>query len=290
MAQAQILVVEDETIVAKDIERCLQGLGYAVPAIASSGEHAIERAAAIHPDLVLMDITLKGRVDGISAAHEIGGRLGIPVVYLTSHADDGTLRRAKVTEPFGYIVKPFDKKDLYTAIELALHRHRAQRTLRSQALGDELTGLYNRRGFLTLATQHLKFARRTKRGCWLIFVDVDGLKQINDTFGHPEGDRALIATAEILTRTFRDSDIVGRLGGDEFTVLAVHADDESASAITKRLAETLDRYNAQEDRGYALAFSVGVARFDPMSPASIEELFARADEALYAQKRNRATS
>jgi diguanylate cyclase (GGDEF)-like protein len=290
MAQAQILVVEDENIIAKDIERCLQGLGYAVPAIASSGEDAIEKAAAFHPDLVLMDIRLKGRLDGVSAAQEIGGRLGIPVVFLTSYADDATLRRAKVTEPLGYIVKPFDKKGLYTAIELALHRHRTQKTLRSLALGDDLTGLYNRRGFLTLATQHLKFARRTKRGFWLIVVDVDGLKQINDTFGHPEGDRALIGTAKILTRTFRESDIVARLGGDEFTVLAVHADDDSAAAITKRLTETLHQYNAQEDRGYALAFSVGVVRFDPTSPASIEELFARADEALYAQKRHKATS
>jgi len=162
--------------------------------------------------------------------------------------------------------------------------------VRSLTLRDELTGLYNRRGFVTLATQHLKFARRTKRGCWLIVVDMDDFKQINDTFGHPEGDRALIKTAEILTRSFRESDIIARLGGDEFTVLAVHADDDSASTITKRLAETLSHCNAQADRGYALAFSVGVVRFDPTSPCSIEELFARADEALYAHKRRKEKS
>jgi len=162
--------------------------------------------------------------------------------------------------------------------------------VRDLTLRDELTGLYNRRGFLTLATQHVKFARRTKRGCWLIVVDMDDFKQINDSFGHPEGDRALIKTAELLTRSFRESDIIARLGGDEFTVLAVHADDDSVSTITKRLAETLSQCNAQADRGYALAFSVGVARFDPTSPCSIDELFARADEALYEQKRRKEKS
>ena len=160
--------------------------------------------------------------------------------------------------------------------------------VRKLTVRDELTGLYNRRGFLTLATQHLKFARRTKRGCWLIVVDVDDFKQINDTFGHPEGDQALVTTAEILTRSFRESDIVARPGGDEFAVLAVHTDDDSASTVTKRLTETLSQYNGQAGRRYTLAFSVGVVRFDPTSPCSIEELFRRADEALYAQKRRRA--
>src|SRR3989449_566025 len=215
MAPAQILVVEDENIVARDIERNLHVLGYEVPAIAASGEDAIDKAVAIHPDLVLMDIRLRGRIDGVSAAQEIGGRLAIPVVYLTSYADDETLHRAKLTEPFGYIVKPFEKKDLHATIEMALYRHQTQMTLRSLALADELTGLYNRRGFLTLADQHLKFARRATRGCSLLFIDVDRLKQINDTFGHREGDHALITTAKILRQTFRESDVIARLGGLE---------------------------------------------------------------------------
>jgi diguanylate cyclase (GGDEF)-like protein/PAS domain S-box-containing protein len=174
-------------------------------------------------------------------------------------------------------------------LEVSLEeKERLLAEVRKLTVRDELTGLYNRRGFLTLATQHLKFARRTKRGCWLIVVDMDDFKRINDTFGHPEGDQALVTTAEILTRSFRESDIIARLGGDEFTVLAVHADDDSAATTTTRLAETLSQYNAQAGRRYALAFSVGVVRFDPTSPCSIEELFARADEALYAQKRRRA--
>ena len=176
-------------------------------------------------------------------------------------------------------------------LEVSLEeKERLLAEVRKLTVRDELTGLYNRRGFLTLATQHLKFSRRTKRGCWLIVVDVDDFKQINDTFGHPEGDQALVTTAEILTRSFRESDIVARLGGDEFAVLAVHADDDSAAKITKRVAETLSQYNGQAGRRYALAFSVGVVRFDPTNPCSIEEFVARADEALYAQKRRKARS
>src|SRR5207247_8300575 len=136
MAPAQMLVVEDENIVARDIERNLHVLGYEVPAIAASGEDAIDKAVAIHPDLVLMDIRLRGRIDGVSAAQEIGGRLAIPVVYLTSYADDDTSQRAKLTEPFGYIVKPFEEKDLHATSATALYRQQTQMALLSLALAE----------------------------------------------------------------------------------------------------------------------------------------------------------
>ena len=290
MGQTQILVVEDENIVAKDLQQTLRPLGYGVPMIASSGEEAIEKAAATRPDLVLMDIKLKGRLDGVAAAEEISDRLDIPVVYLTAYADEQTLRRAKLTEPFGYLVKPFDERSLHAAIEVALHRHRMQMTLRSLAHVDELTGLCNRRGFFALAKQHLKVARRAKKALWLLFLDLDDFKRINDRFGHQEGDLALIETAEILRKTFRDSDIIARLGGDEFTVLAIHASDDSAQMMTARLQEHLRAVNAGNGRRYELGFSVGVARYDPKAMGSIEQLLAKADEALYDQKRSKQQS
>lgn len=287
MARTQILVVEDENIVAKDIQNTLRMLGYGVPVVVSSGEEAIEKAAATNPDLVLMDIELKGRVNGVAAAEAINDRLDIPVIYLTAYADDQTLERAKVTEPFGYLLKPFDERSLHAAIQMALHRHRMQMSLRSLALVDELTGLCNRRGFFTLAKQHLKLARRTKGTLWLFFVDLDGLKQINDSFGHQEGDLALVKIAEILRRTFRDADIIARVGGDEFTVLAIHASDDSAQLMTNRLQENLKQFNAQKGRSYELGFSVGVARFDYGVMRSIEDLMAKADHALYEEKRRK---
>lgn len=123
MAPAQIMVVEDESIIAEDIRAMLESLGYAVPAIAFSGEEAIRKAVETHPDLVLMDIVLKGKMDGVEAAEYLRTHQHIPVIYVTAYADDKTLRRAKITEPFGYILKPLDERALYTAIELALYKH-----------------------------------------------------------------------------------------------------------------------------------------------------------------------
>lgn len=123
MTGAKILVVEDENIVALEIKKRLQKLGYVVPGVASTGEDAISKAEGILPDLVLMDIMLKGEIDGIHAAGEIRKRFNIPVVYLTAYSDEETLQRAKLTEPYGYILKPFEEDDLRTTIEIALYRH-----------------------------------------------------------------------------------------------------------------------------------------------------------------------
>ena len=130
MTKAYILVVEDEQIVARDIKHNLQRLGHIVPDVISSGEEAIEKAGELHPDLVLMDIKLRGKMDGVEAAEQIRTRFDIPVVYLTAYADDHTLDRAKITEPFGYLLKPFDSKDLHTAIEMALYKHQMNAKLK----------------------------------------------------------------------------------------------------------------------------------------------------------------
>lgn len=130
MAKAQILIVEDEGVVAMEIEARLKSLGYAVSAVASSGEEAIEKTAETRPDLVLMDIKLRGDMDGVEAAEQIRARFDIPVIYLTAHADNDTLRRAKVTEPFGYIIKPFEERELYTNIEIALYKHNLEKELK----------------------------------------------------------------------------------------------------------------------------------------------------------------
>ncbi|MEH1943329.1 MAG: ATP-binding protein [Nostoc sp.] len=130
MTNAKILVVEDEAIVAKDLEYRLIKFGYTVPAIASSGEEAINKAVEICPDLVLMDIKLKGSMDGIEAAQEIYKRLDIPVIYLTAYADENTFKRAKITEPFGYLLKPFKERELQINIEITLIKHGLEKQLK----------------------------------------------------------------------------------------------------------------------------------------------------------------
>jgi len=132
MTKARVLVVEDESIVSLEIQSRLKRLGYEVVAAVASAEEAIERTARCEPDLVLMDIQLKGEMDGVEAAGEIRDHLSIPVVYLTAYADEATLRRAKVTEPFGYILKPFEERELYKTIEMALSKHQLEKTLKER--------------------------------------------------------------------------------------------------------------------------------------------------------------
>ena len=176
---------------------------------------------------------------------------------------------------------------LMRAVRCAAKQYMLQAELGNFALTDELTGLFNRRGFMALAERQLKLGRRSGRGMMLFVMDVDGLKQINDSFGHFEGDRALKRTAEVLEETFRDSDVVARLGGDEFAVLAIEASGHSEATIKTRLFECLKSISAEQSC-YEISLSLGVARFDPRNRTSIGELMAKADQAMYEQKRRRS--
>lgn len=129
MGKTSVLVVEDESIVAKDIQQSLTKLGYNVVGTASTGEKAIAIANEMKPDIILMDIMLKGPMSGIDTAAEIKKDLGIPVIFLTAYADENTLSKAKVTEPFGYIIKPFKEIDLHTSIEMALYKHSKEKDI-----------------------------------------------------------------------------------------------------------------------------------------------------------------
>ena len=164
---------------------------------------------------------------------------------------------------------------------------RLREELQILALIDDLTGLNNRRGFSTLGQQQLKLSNRAKKGMFLLFSDLDDLKWINDTFGHHEGDQALIETANIHRETFRQSDIIARVGGDEFAVLAVEAYQDSRDILAARLQENLRTHNAQRNLRYQLSISVGLDYYDPACPCSIDELLDRADRAMYGQKQKR---
>jgi diguanylate cyclase (GGDEF)-like protein len=163
-------------------------------------------------------------------------------------------------------------------------RKAVEEKLRELSLVDELTGLNNRRGFMLLAEQQLLTAERMKQSALLLFADLDGLKRINDSLGHPEGDRALIDTAGLLKKTFRNSDILGRLGGDEFVVLAIDTSEDASETILARLQDYLNIHNLQENRPYQLSISAGVTRFDPDVPCTLDELLERGDKAMYEQK------
>ncbi|HJR63684.1 MAG TPA: PAS domain S-box protein [Gemmatimonadaceae bacterium] len=174
-----------------------------------------------------------------------------------------------------------------TIIRDIIERKQTEATLRGLALVDELTGLYNRRGFATLAEQEWKRARREGWPLLVLYMDLDEFKGINDTFGHAEGDLTLKAVAGILRATFREADVIGRPGGDEFTVLAIHGDEGTEATVRARLEQKLAEYNATSGRPYAIGLSIGVARSSPTSDQSLSDLLASADAALYEAKRSR---
>ena len=539
----KILIVEDEFIIAEDIKYALLEYGYEIPAVVGTGEQAIEEVEIHEPDLVLMDIFLRGEMDGIEAAKQIHSRFNIPIVYLTASRDADLLERVKTSEPHAFIIKPYKDGELHSNIEIVLYKHQMEKrliesetryrniseltsdyiyeilvnpkgkmvlewisegftklsgytfddvkyvdtwgnmihaddfpglmqmfetilsgqpgdrelrlitksgqvlwinlfgqpkwddqhnhiigivgaageiTARKQAeesvraseekfakaffsspalmaitkiddgrivdvnhtyvnvlgytreeligrttvelnlwvkqeerqrfietlekhkevhnievetrqksgnichtlfsgvpihlngephllsiaiditerkkleeqlhvaaITDVLTGLYNRRGFFTLAEQQCKLADRTKRNMSLLFLDLDDLKAINDRFGHQAGDEALVDTANIIKNIFRKSDIFARIGGDEFVVLLTEHDSENIETIVKEnLKQKFIKYNEHTRQPYHLSLSMGMAHYDPQHPCSIDDLLRKADAAMYKNKRD----
>ncbi|CAD5973416.1 Diguanylate cyclase DosC [Planktothrix tepida] len=163
-------------------------------------------------------------------------------------------------------------------------RRKAEAEVRQLSLTDELTGLLNRRGFFVLAEQQLKLARRLHTSCWIIFIDLDGLKIVNDTWGHDQGDALIRAMAQVLKQTFRESDIVARLGGDEFVIFAPNCIGYCEN-IESRLKYEIDQFNENSFFSFQLSMSVGSINFNPSYHTRLEELVTQADELMYTQKR-----
>jgi diguanylate cyclase (GGDEF)-like protein len=415
-----ILIVEDERIVAADLQNTLNEMGYDAYAVASSGADALSRAIERPPEIALMDIHIAGDMDGVETAAILRERYGTAVIFLTAYADDATIERAKDSDPIGYLVKPVTDAMLKSTVEIALHRQsidhqrrwneaRLSRTnlemstlvdqlqtavlvedeqryirhansrfcsifcpgespekiaripgsellwramhlfenpeqfiartdelvrahepvtgelvrltdgrtferdyvpmsskkgeydghlwtyrdvtertrdheaLEQSAVFDELTGLHNRRGFFLAAEQYFSTARRGDHQTVLLFLDLNGLKRINDSFGHVAGDQALRDMANMLKETFRASDVLARLGGDEFVVLAMMQPQDVASAKI-RLRQRLDEHNSSHSRPYRLETSIGAVLRAPHEP--LDTLLTRADAAMYLEKRN----
>jgi diguanylate cyclase (GGDEF)-like protein len=182
--------------------------------------------------------------------------------------------------------RDFDEDDLALLRDLA---RMAEQELAAVQLAtmDELTMVSNRRGFEALAVHALALCRRLQRPAALLFFDLDGFKEVNDTFGHAEGDRALTTFATLLQQTFRESDVIGRLGGDEFAVLLTNAADAESDAAIARLQQAVDAHDREAERGYELAFSVGRVQLDPARHRTLDDLMSDADQRMYAHKNAR---
>ncbi len=156
--------------------------------------------------------------------------------------------------------------------------------LHTLSITDELTGLFNRRGFFTFGEQYIKMANRQKTKVFMLYIDLDALKRINDTLGHKAGDLALTILADCLKKSFRDSDAIARIGGDEFVVFPVETAGENIGSIIARFNESIKMCNEKANSGCALSASVGVACYDPADPHSLDELLIQADRNMYERK------
>ncbi len=250
---------------------------------------ACEHLNGEHPiDVVLLDHSLPDE-SGLDTVRRVVATAGAASVVVMTGAGDDELGRAAMHEGAqDYLVKgQVDGRMLRRALRYAIERHQMKRQLKSLSLKDDLTGLNNRRGFLLLAEQQVKVARRNRTGFLLLFLDLDQLKHINDTLGHAEGNRAISDAADVLRACFRQSDLVARLGGDEFAAFTLASSETSESALRARLDACLANVNAHPDRSDPLNFSVGVLSCDPSEPGSVESLLAKADELMYREKKTK---
>jgi diguanylate cyclase (GGDEF)-like protein len=252
--------------------------------VAEGLEDGLKCLSEIDFDLVLLDLLQPdGGLELVTRTHDAAP--DVPIVVLSGTDDEQLAIQTVQSGAQDYLVKSqMSTTLLVRALRYAIERHRLQAEVRDLSLRDDLTGLYNRRGFLTFAERQLKQAYRTKTRMLFVFADLDSLKQINDNFGHQQGDLALIETAQILRRTFRDSDVIARLGGDEFTILGAVDSKDSAMIMTARLQDELKKHNRPHKPAHKLWITVGSAIFDPTNPVSLEELMARADKVLYQHK------
>ncbi len=422
---AHILVIEDVHAVASGLQRLIREIGLPSCAVSSAAE-ALARAREHAPDLAITDVRFDAPADGIETALELRERFGTAILFLTAHADDATIERARQADPYGYLVKPASAAAVKAAVEIALDRRAHESELRAREaaltqkvghlssalshvpvavqledasrrvlhvnpafcsifgfeeppgsfagtdgtglagriqsrclsphvfslisdsvrhapepvtgipftlrdgrileldhvpildegrpsgrlwtfrdvsererqrleleqvadgrqralLTDELTGLNSRRGFFQLAHTHIKLHRR-KGAAILFFVDINNLKEINDRHGHGVGDEAIREVANSLRATFRTTDLLARLSGDEFVVLAMMPREHTGEA-TGKLASRLEHFNSTSGRPYRLEVSVGAAEYEDGEP--LDALLARADGAMYREKKVR---
>jgi two-component system, cell cycle response regulator len=250
-------------------------------------EVAAERLSRDDTDVLLLDIgpdPSQGRAV-VRAATAVASC--VPTVILSEDEDESLAVESLQQGAQDFLAKNhLDRAALGRSLRYAIERYRLQKTLQSLTLIDDLTGLHNRRGFLTLAEQHLRLILR-KGAALLVCIDLDGLKTINDTYGHLEGNRALVATANVLRSCFRQSDVIARLGGDEFGVLMIDARQNTAQQVHKRLRQRIGIANETSGAPFRLSLSVGIAQVPVIHQPPLEELIRHADALMYEEKRNK---
>jgi diguanylate cyclase (GGDEF)-like protein len=317
---ATILVVDTNAADRNTYLALLGNYGHRIIA-AANGAEALETARAELPDLIITEIFMP-QMDGFTLARRLRAEpllMKVPIIFHTANYDDTEIHRLAQASGIQYILrKPSEPQEILRAVNNALKNptipllpanieqlqrehlqvlanklyekvtelELANERLRNLSLTDNLTGLNNRRGFMILATSLMKFARRVGYALSLLYIDLDSLKHINDTLGHAAGDNLILHFTRILTDTFRESDIIGRMGGDEFVVLMADATESDVETMRQRLQDNVNTFNRQSGLP-PITFSVGAIHVPPESTITMEELLSQADQAMYEHKRRR---
>jgi len=283
--QIRALLIEDNPGDAKLIQLALSEARAAFFELetATKLSDGLDRLAAGGIDVLLLDLSLPDS-HGLETFERVAAEApDLPVVVLSGLSDEQIGARAVNAGAQDYLVKGrADGETVARAILYAIERHELKQELRRLALIDELTGLNNRRGFMALGEAAMRSAHRTGTMMSLLFLDVNEMKRINDSLGHQEGDRALVDVARILRQTFRESDIVARVGGDEFCALLWGGAQNEGTVA--RLRTKIEEFNGSSSRPYRLSLSVGAHTYDPADPCTLDALIEEADRLMYREK------
>ena len=299
----RILIAEDETVSRRVLKMTLESWGHEVIE-ARDGAVALQILQNDSPPkLAILDLSMP-EMDGIKVCKQVRQNSSATPTYiilLTANTRKELIVTGLEAGADDYVTKPFDTDELHARVKVGMRMvdlqmslaqrvaelELAQESLRNLSLTDDLTGLYNRRGFFALAKQQLNSARREGRHASLVYIDMDGLKRLNDTHGHEIGSRVIQEVGDILRETFRSSDLIARIGGDEFVVFETSNDQIDEGTDVQRLQDNVTRHNAQQVRDYEISLSIGVASMDSDSSMTLEELLKNGDKTMYQQKRNK---
>ena len=289
-AITKILLVEDNPGDARLIQEALSDIAkfrFELVHCKTLGQ-ALEFCSKNVPDAILLDLGLPDSqgLDTVRSMHEAAQQT--PIAVLTVRDEEKLAIQSLHEGAQDYLPKSqINGALVWRALRYAMERQHIQLELLNLSLIDELTGLNNRRGFLALGEHYVKLANRSGMPFMVAFVDLDDMKKINDTFGHQEGNRALVEAANVLRDSCRRSDILCRFGGDEFAILIADVNTKCGDVVLRRIQQKLHSCNATEGRRYALSLSVGIVAANVTEPADLEQLLHEADSLMYAEKQKK---
>ncbi|MCH9627047.1 MAG: hypothetical protein S4CHLAM2_06810 [Chlamydiales bacterium] len=285
-----ILLIENDQSDLQFIQRTFEhlqarGIKFNVTVVSTLRAAHGEIASETSFDLIITNLYLED-CQGIEIIRSLRKSvMDVPLIATAGYADEETIQQMIRIGAQDYLPQhELDPMHLHKAIISAIERNHLQQSLRALSFTDEMTGLYNRRGFDTLLKQQRALAIRNNQGFYLFLADLDYLKTINDTYGHPTGDRALMDVADCLYLAFRHHDILARIGGDEFAIIAINASIDSKESLEQGIYDQIQQLNKKTSEPYRLSLSLGAAYFNGAAPVPIEELIHEADKSLYQTK------